>query len=37
MSGAERFDGLAESCERRRPGYPPEVFRALTADLRCAA
>ncbi|MBZ4689147.1 MAG: methyltransferase type 11 [Cereibacter sp.] len=37
MSRSERFDGLAESYEMHRPGYPPEVFRALTADLRCAA
>lgn len=34
---ADRFDGLAESYEMHRPGYPAEVFRALTADIRSTA
>lgn len=34
---AERFDGLAETYEMHRPGYPAQAFHALTADLRCAA
>jgi ubiquinone/menaquinone biosynthesis C-methylase UbiE len=31
----ERFDGLAETYEMHRPGYPAEVFHALLSDLRC--
>ena len=34
---AERFDGLAETYEMHRPGYPAPVFQALVADLRCPA
>jgi len=33
---ADRFDGLAESYEMHRPGYPAAAFQALAADLRCA-
>lgn len=31
----ERFDGLAESYELHRPGYPAEAFQGLLSDLRC--
>lgn len=31
----DRFDGLAETYEMHRPGYPAQAFQALVADLRC--
>lgn len=37
QDAVERFDGLAETYEMHRPGYPAEVFRAITADLRSTA
>lgn len=38
MSDAvDRFDGLAETYEMHRPGYPTEVFQTIASDLRCAA
>lgn len=30
----ERFDGLAETYEMHRPGYPAEVFRTIASDVR---
>jgi len=33
----DRFDGLAETYELHRPGYPAAAFQALIADLRCPA
>ena len=37
MTSADRFDGLAESYEMHRPGYPVAVFHALSGDIRCPA
>jgi ubiquinone/menaquinone biosynthesis C-methylase UbiE len=34
QDAVERFDGLAETYEMHRPGYPTEVFRTIAADLR---
>jgi ubiquinone/menaquinone biosynthesis C-methylase UbiE len=31
----ELFDGLAETYEMHRPGYPAAAFLALVSDLRC--
>jgi SAM-dependent methyltransferase len=31
----DRFDGLAETYEMHRPGYPVEAFRAVLTDIRC--
>jgi ubiquinone/menaquinone biosynthesis C-methylase UbiE len=33
----ELFDGLAETYELHRPGYPAAAFQALASDLRCQA
>lgn len=33
----DRFDGLAETYEMHRPGYPAKTFQALLSDLRCPA
>lgn len=33
----DRFDGLAETYEMHRPGYPAAAFQALVADIRCPA
>lgn len=37
QDAVERFDGLAETYEMHRPGYPPEVFLTIATDLRCSA
>jgi ubiquinone/menaquinone biosynthesis C-methylase UbiE len=37
QDAVERFDGLAETYEMHRPGYPAEVFRTIAADLRSTA
>lgn len=36
QDAVERFDGLAETYEMHRPGYPAAVFRTIAADLRCS-
>ena len=35
--GVDHFDGLAETYEMHRPGYPASAFQSLLADLRCPA